>query len=83
MPNRARDLTPERKAAMEAELRLYGRLTHQALMDQKVHIARCVARGLSEREVAAVYGISASQAHKWKVEGEAELIRLRSQQGEP
>lgn len=78
MPRRALPpLTPERRQALEAELRVLGTLEERAALDKYVYIARAIEAGMSERDVAAVYEVSPHTAHRWKVWGEEERERRR------
>lgn len=78
MPRRALPpLTPERRHALEAELRLLGRLEERAALDKYVHVSMATDAGMTERDVAVVYGVSRDTAHRWKVWGEEERERRR------
>lgn len=82
MPPRARPpLPPERRQALEAELRLLAAMEERAALDKYVHVSRCYDAGMSLGDVAAVYGVSRDTAMRWKDAGERE--RERRRRGEP
>lgn len=82
MPRRARpSLPPERRAALEAELRLFGEQEQRATLDKYVHVSRAYDAGMTTREIAAVYGVTSDTASRWKDAGERERERRRS--GDP
>lgn len=72
------DLTEARKAAMVRELESYAEIARQADLDRKIHAARCWDAGMTDEEIAAVYGISRRTAVEWRREGEQERDRRRS-----
>lgn len=84
MPRRATPpLPPERRAALRAELRQFDEmerriavLAAQAAMDKYVHIARCLAAGMTLREIAADLAVSYDTVSRWRDAGEAERSRL-------
>jgi transposase len=79
MPRRAKpELTPERRQALEAELRLYAELEHRATLDKYVHVSRAFDAGMTVREIADVYGIGSGTATRWKEAGERERSHRRS-----
>lgn len=81
MPPRASKLTPERREALKAELRLFQQLEQRATLDKCVHVAMANATGLTLREIAEVYDISPDTAQRWKDTGERERERLKG--GDP
>lgn len=81
MPPRASKLTPERREALRAELRLFEQLEQRATMDKYVHVAMANAAGMTLREIAEVYDISPDTAQRWKDAGERERERHRG--GDP
>lgn len=82
MPARRTALSGDRRQALAAELRLFGAMEARAAMDKYVHIAMASEAGMSLRDIAEVYDVSAETARSWKAKGEAERERLRKQQGD-
>lgn len=83
MPRRALPpLTPSQRHALEAELRLLGRLEERAALDKYMYVSMAIDRGMTERDVAAVYGVSRDTAHRWKVWGEEERERRKREGAE-
>lgn len=79
MPRRAKpELTPERRQALAAELRMYEQLEQRATLDKYVHVSRCFDAGMTVRDIAEVYGIGSGTATRWKDAGERERDRRRS-----
>ena len=84
MPRRATPyLSPERRQAMESELRFLQELEDRAAMDKYVHVSRAFHAGMTVREIAVVFGVSSSTATRWKEAGEYERERRRSGEMEP
>lgn len=82
MPRRATpELPPERRQALEAELRLLGELETRATMDKYVHVSRAYDAGMTTRAIARVFGVTSDTASRWKDAGERERQRRRS--GDP
>lgn len=86
MPMRStRHLSEPRREAMLRELKtlkeLEEQVKRQAEMDRKVHIAMCVAEGVTLREIAEVFGVSATAVGNWRADGDRERERLRKEQG--
>lgn len=79
MPRRATpDLPPERRKALEVELRLLAALEARAALDKYVHVSRSFDAGMTVRDIADVYGVSSSTATRWKEAGEHERKRRRA-----
>lgn len=78
MPRRATpDLPPERRRALEAELRVLGALESRAALDKYVYVSRAYDAGMSVRDIASVFDTSSSTATRWKGLGEQERKRRR------
>lgn len=78
MPRRATpDLPPERRQALEAELRVYGDLEARATLDKYVHVSRSYDAGMTTREIGAVYGVTSDTVSRWKDLGEQERKQRR------
>ncbi|MFB7294197.1 hypothetical protein [Actinacidiphila glaucinigra] len=64
-------LTPERRAALIANLRLRQHFVENADLDLKRHIARASEEGMSLGEIASVLGLKSPEAAlRWRDEGE-------------
>jgi hypothetical protein len=81
MANRATNLPPERRQALEAELRLLAELEARATLDKYVHVSRAYDAGMTTRDMAPVFGVKSSTISRWKDAGEKERERRRS--GDP
>lgn len=78
MAGRARsELTPERKAAMAAELALFKERVRLAEEDLRVHVSRTCDQGMTYREIGDALGISHNTARLWKNEGDQARDRRR------
>lgn len=74
---RTSHLSASRREAMLRELERLRELEAQATMDKMVHVAMCVAEGMTLREIAPIFDVSATAVGNWKVKGERERERLR------
>lgn len=74
-------LTAERRAALAAELTMYGQREERARLDKYVHVSRAFDAGMTLRDIAAVYCVSSGSIATWKELGEKERDRRRS--GDP
>lgn len=78
MANRATNLPPERRQALEAELRLLADLESRATMDKYVHVSRAYDAGMTTRDLAQVFDVTSGTASRWKDAGERERQRRKS-----
>lgn len=79
MPPRVKpDLPPERRQALEAELRLYAELERRATLDKYVHVSRAFDAGMTVRDLGTVLGVTSDTATRWKDLGERERDYRRS-----
>lgn len=79
MPRRAKPaLSPERRQALAAELRMYEQLEERATLDKYVHVSRAYDAGMTVRDIGKVYGVQSSTATRWKDAGERERERRRT-----
>jgi hypothetical protein len=68
-------LTPERRAAMLAQLAQIAQLEAQIAKTKRTQMAASWAEGLTDMDMATELGIAENTAIKWRKEGE----RLREQ----
>jgi hypothetical protein len=73
------DLPPERRRAIEDELRFHQQLEERARLDKYVRVSFAYDAGMTVRNLAAVFGISSGQATQWKAWGEQERERRRQE----
>jgi hypothetical protein len=78
MANRATNLPPERRQALEAELRLLADLESRATMDKYVHVSRAYDAGMTTRDLAQVFDVTSGTASRWKDAGERERQRRKA-----
>lgn len=77
MANRATNLPPERRQALEAELRLLAELEARATMDKYVHVSRAYDAGMTTRDLGEIFEVASGTASRWKDAGERERERRR------
>lgn len=80
MAIRVTDLPLPRRNAMTRELLVYAELEREAVLEKKIHIARCYEAGMTLEEMAVSLEVTKGTISRWRDEGQRERERQREEQ---